>query len=246
MNDEILKKLLKKILKELAGTEAEKIVEILYGKKNVNEFIIAKKLNLTINQTRNILYKLGDEGLVSFVRKKDNKKGGWYIYFWTLETEKGLEKYKDKTLLDIGELNKQLKNRESERYYQCKNCSIELNEENALLNNYTCPECGETVEVKEPTEIINSIKVEIKKLDDNLIIINQELTEMEAKDVKSKERKMKVELKKKEEERAEKKRIRDKEKKKMLKEGGIKPKPSKKASKDSKSPKSKKPAKKKK
>ena len=101
MNDEILKKLLKKILKELAGTEAEKIVEILYGKKNVNEFIIAKKLNLTINQTRNILYKLGDEGLVSFVRKKDNKKGGWYIYFWTLETEKGLEKYKDKTLLDI-------------------------------------------------------------------------------------------------------------------------------------------------
>src|SRR3989344_9542204 len=98
MNDEILKRLLKKILKDLAGAKAEKLVDILYGKKNVNEFIIAKKLNLTINQARNVLYKLGDEGLVKFIRKKDSKKGGWYIYFWTLETEKGLDKYKEKIL----------------------------------------------------------------------------------------------------------------------------------------------------
>ncbi len=222
MNDDILKKLLKKILKDLAGTEAEKIVEILFGKKNVNEFIIAKKLSLTINQTRNVLYKLGDEGLVSFIRKKDNKKGGWYTYFWTLETEKGLEKYKDKTLLDIEELNKQLKNRESERYYHCKNCNLEFNEENALLNNYTCPECGETLETKEPTEIINSIKSEVKKLEDSLTIINKELSEIEAKDVKSKEKKLKVELKRKEEEKLEKKRLREKEKKKLLKANGKK------------------------
>ena len=50
------------------------IVDLLYGKANVNEFLIAKKLNVTINQARNILYKLGDEGLVSFIRKKDKKK----------------------------------------------------------------------------------------------------------------------------------------------------------------------------
>lgn len=241
MNDDILKKLLKKILKDLVGAEAEKIVEILYSKKNVNEFIIAKKLNLTINQTRNVLYKLGDEGLVSFIRKKDNKKGGWYTYFWTLETEKGLEKYKDRTLLDIEELNKQLKNRESEGYYYCKNCSLEFNEENALLNNYTCHECGETLETKESTEIINSIKSEIKKLEDSQIIINKELGEIEAKDLKSKERKLKVELKKKEEEKLEKKRLREKEKKKLMEASGKKS-PNKK---EKKAHKSKKPKKKK-
>src|SRR3989338_2545461 len=179
MNDDILKKLLKKILKDLIGTEAEKIVEILYSKKNVNEFIIAKKLNLTINQTRNVLYKLGDGGLVSFIRKKDNKKGGWYTYFWTLEAEKGLEKYNYKTLLDVEELKKQLEIRKSERYYFCKNCSIEYNEETALLNNYTCVECGETLEIKEPTDIISKINSEIKKLEESLNIVNVELVEFE-------------------------------------------------------------------
>src|SRR3989344_2201535 len=98
MNDDILKKLLKKIIREFVTTDPDKLVEILFKKKNVNEFNIAKKLQLTINQTRNILYKLGDDGLVSFIRKKDNKKGGWYTYFWTLETEKGLDKYKAKIL----------------------------------------------------------------------------------------------------------------------------------------------------
>ena len=52
-----------------------KMVSDIISNKHVNEFIIAKKLDLTINQTRNVLYKLADEGLVSSIRKKDKKKG---------------------------------------------------------------------------------------------------------------------------------------------------------------------------
>ena len=68
-------KLLKDIVSSIVGQSPAKIVDLLYGKKNVNEFLIAKKLKLTINQTRNILYKLADEGLVGLVRKKASKKG---------------------------------------------------------------------------------------------------------------------------------------------------------------------------
>ena len=92
----MLKDLLKSLVEELAGDYATPIVDILYNKKDVNEFRIAKKMEMTINQIRNILYKLSAEGLVSFIRKKDDKKG-WYIYYWTLETEKCLVKLK-KTL----------------------------------------------------------------------------------------------------------------------------------------------------
>ena len=97
------KDLLKKIALEVGGQSAEGVVDILFGKKHVNEMIIAKKLKLTINQTRNVLYKLGDEGLVSFIRKKDSKKGGWYIYYWTLEAGKSLSKLKENLSTKIEE-----------------------------------------------------------------------------------------------------------------------------------------------
>ena len=77
------------LVEELAGEGTGQIAEILFNKKDVNEFNIAKKMDLTINQVRNILYKLSNFGLVSFIRKKDNKKG-WYIYYWTLKSEKCL------------------------------------------------------------------------------------------------------------------------------------------------------------
>jgi len=67
-------KLLHDLVEEMAGEDTGRIVDILFGKKDVNEFLIAKKMELTINQVRNILYKLSADGLVSFIRKKDGKK----------------------------------------------------------------------------------------------------------------------------------------------------------------------------
>src|SRR3989338_3564282 len=105
----MLEKFLNEYISIVAGGGADKIVAILFKKKNVNEFLIAKKLSLTINQTRNILYKLADHGLVTFVRKKDKKKGGWYIYFWTLETGKSLVKFLETTTGQIAKLKNELK-----------------------------------------------------------------------------------------------------------------------------------------
>ena len=80
----MLDKFLKDVVSIIVGKYAEPIVDLLNSKKHVNEFIIAKKLDITINQTKNILYKLSDHGLVSSIRKKDKKKG-WYTYFWKIE-----------------------------------------------------------------------------------------------------------------------------------------------------------------
>lgn len=210
-------KLLKKIVMDFAGLGAEKLVDLLFKKQNVNEFLIAKRLNLTINQTRNMLYKLGDEGLVKFIRKKDKKKGGWYTYFWTLETEKGLLKYKERLEEEKDKLEKDLKSRQSEHYYYCKNCDVEYNEENALLHEYTCPECGETLEMKSPEETVSHIKSEIKKIEGTLSQINEELVIIGKKKEKSKERRLKAEQVKKKLEREKRKKEREKEKKKALK-----------------------------
>src|SRR3989344_3635248 len=104
-------KLLNDVVGLIAGKTAVDIVNLLYGKKNVNEFLIAKKLSLTINQIRNILYKLSDSNLVSFSRKKDKRKG-WYTYYWTLNLDKVYELLEKTIEKDLENLKAQLKSRQ--------------------------------------------------------------------------------------------------------------------------------------
>jgi transcription initiation factor TFIIE subunit alpha len=209
--------LLKNVVSSIAGPNATGIVNLLYEKKNVNEFLIAKKLKLTINQTRNILYRLADEGIVSFIRKKDRKKGGWYIYFWTLNTGKGLLKFKETLTKNLENMRNRLNVRKTERFYQCANCNIESNEENALLYQYTCPECGEVLQLKDKGKEIESLEREIAKIEEALKGVEQEIATITKKEGSVRARKQRAEEKKKSKERAVKRRKRELETRKLKK-----------------------------
>ncbi|MFH1711507.1 MAG: hypothetical protein ABH840_04305 [Nanoarchaeota archaeon] len=176
-------KLLNDILSNVVGRQASEIVTLLAGKKNVNEFILAKKLKLTINQVRNILYKLSHAGLVSFTRKKDKRKG-WYTYFWTLNIGKSLELLESNLNKELEGLKNQLNNRESRRFYFCNTCKTEVNEETALLHNFTCNECGEVYELQTDKKIINDLILKIKKLESGMLIIEEELSKVRVKETK--------------------------------------------------------------
>jgi transcription factor E len=195
---------------------------LLYGKKNINEFVIAKKLKLTINQTRNILYKLADEGVVSFLRKKDRKKGGWYTYFWTLNIGKGLLRMKEGLSKKIENLQNQLNVKKHEKFFYCPNCDSEAGEESALLHGYVCPECGEVLQVKEKTKDIESLEREIKKLEGVLGAVNAELEIVGKKEDVVRARKARAETKKKAKERAIKKRKKELELRKLKGKGAEK------------------------
>jgi len=184
-------KFLKSIVEHLINKQATLIVDLLIGKKDVNEFLIAKKLELTINQTRNILYKLSDYGLVSFIRKKDKRKG-WYIYFWTLNVYQSLSLLEKKMKEELNQANKQLKNRKEERYYICNICSIEVTEEGALLNNFTCQECEKVYELSDNQEFINSLNKTISKLEKEIQLIEKEIEIEEEKISKKKAKKIKI------------------------------------------------------
>lgn len=210
-------KILKKIIVEFAGVEAEKIVVLLFNKQNVNEFLIAKKLNLTINQTRNMLYKLADSGLVQFIRKKDKKKGGWYTYFWTLKTKRCLQKYKEKLQEESRQLQEQLEKRKKDRYYYSPSADLEYTEEEAILNDYTCPETGEVLQLKDNSADVAKIENSIKDIERQVTALDTDIAEIESKEEKVKEKRLKEEKKQKEEEKRLRKIQRDKEKAKEIK-----------------------------
>ncbi len=185
-------KLLKEIIIEIAGKQAGDILNVLSGKKDVNEFLIAKKLKLTINQVRNILYKLANFGLVSFTRKKDKRKG-WYTYFWTLDAEKALELMNKKLEKEILGLRQTLKSRETKRFYICKTCKTDISEETALLHNFTCQECGEVYELADNKKIINDLKNNISRLErqkENVLSELKKIKEAERKRIERAEKKL--------------------------------------------------------
>ncbi len=207
--------LLKDIVGSILGPQGVPIVDLLYEKKNVNEFLIAKKLKLTINQTRNMLYRLSDEGLVSFIRKKDAKKGGWYTYFWTLSLEKSLTKFREKITKEVTELENATQTKRTVRFFVCQTCGSEMTEEQALLHDYHCTECGELMHPKDSSAEIQEIQVKLGKLREILAKIENQLTGVLQVEEKKKMRKLKAEQKKKQVERALRRKQREKEKKKM-------------------------------
>jgi transcription initiation factor TFIIE subunit alpha len=217
-----LKEILKKAISETAGENSSALIEILFNKKNVNEFSLSKKLNMTINQTRNILYKLNEEGLVSFLRKKDEKKGGWYTYFWTLNMNRALQLLKDSIINRLEKVEQEIVKRQKDRFYYCEGIEVEYSEEDALEHGFVCPETGNVLQLKDNTDIITNLQKESEFLRKELEKAEIELGLIHQKDKKLREKILQEEADKKKELRDERKKERDKEKKKLLKLSGKK------------------------
>ena len=80
-------KIIEAVVSEVAGEDVVPLVKALKDKKNISEFKLAEDIKQEINITRNMLYRLYDANLVSFMRKKDKQKG-WYIYYWTFNPKR--------------------------------------------------------------------------------------------------------------------------------------------------------------
>ncbi|MAE49760.1 hypothetical protein CMI48_02940 [Candidatus Pacearchaeota archaeon] len=195
--DDRVKELLRQLFLDVAGEEAVHLVDLLFGKKPVNEFLVAKKLKLTINQVRNLLYRLGDQGLVSFTRKKDAKKGGWYTYFWTIEVEKSLVRLEERLGEKKTRLGGVIEKRKNEQFFVCEGCEKQYTQEEALLADYLCEECGEMMVAKDMDAEIEAAEAELVGVCDLLEPVGEELVELRKKDAKARARAVAAELKKK-------------------------------------------------
>jgi len=167
---------------EISGLEGLDIYNILKNKENFNEFNIAEKLNLTINQIRNLMYKFEQYNLTTSTRKKDRKKG-WYIYFYTLN-----EKQIENTVLQLKRekikiLQRQFDRENSHDFYYCSNKCIRLPIENAMEHNFTCTECGSLLIPEEKEKNIAKIKKLMDDVQKNLEELEKQATKYEVKKV---------------------------------------------------------------
>ncbi|MDP3729125.1 MAG: hypothetical protein Q8R18_06785 [bacterium] len=160
-------KSLEELVITLVGEDVLPLIRILWVKSNISEFKIAEMLNVTVNQVRNMLYRLNEQNLVDSNRKKDKKKG-WYIYYWSLNkksVEGVLLKVKQKQLEDL----KSRLPRESEgMFYVCPMACMRLQMEAAMEHEFRCQECGTLMKEQDNKKTISNIQKMIVNLEQEL------------------------------------------------------------------------------
>ena len=96
-------------------------------------------------------------------------------YFWKIEVLKSLEFLKEIILKNLNQLKNQIKSRETKRFYVCERCNVEFTEENAMLHDFTCNECGEIFSVKSNEKVLKEFKKNEEKLGKKLELVNEEI-----------------------------------------------------------------------
>lgn len=157
------KKQIEEVVRELVSDEALPIVFYLIGKTKVSEFTVAQDLDMEIHKARNLLYKLFENNILFFLRKKDKIKG-WYICYWDFN-EKAIPFLHQKIKLQkLEKLKERLEKESSSSFYMCKAACTRMDFERAMEFNFKCPECGQLMEEQNNLRTIEFLTEKIKEL----------------------------------------------------------------------------------
>lgn len=163
-------KLVEEIVSEVAGNDVLPLVKALRNKSNVSEFKLADNIRKEINLTRNMLYRLYDNNLVSFIRKKDKKKG-WYIYYWTFNQKRVKDLVNDIKKRRYERLLERLNREKTTQFYLCTNKCIRLDFEQSHDFSFKCPECGTLLDLEDNAKVIKELQTEIIKAEKELKVL---------------------------------------------------------------------------
>ncbi|MEM0350218.1 MAG: transcription factor E [Archaeoglobaceae archaeon] len=155
------------LIAELVSRVAGEIGAILYSLGIKNEFTddqLALELGIEINEIRKALFAMYEIGLAEYKRRRDDETG-WMEYYWKINYDKAkivLRRELEKTKRN---LEKKLENETSAIYYICPNVCVKLNYDEAIANNFSCPNCGSPLEYLDNKEAIKKKKEEIANIE---------------------------------------------------------------------------------
>lgn len=168
------------LLKPYVGGDVAKVIKELAKKKDYSEFKLAEALGLEVNETRNLLYKLYNSSLASFIKKKDNKIG-WYIHYWTFHEANvgGFLLNEKKSRLEL--LREFVSKENKSSRFICVNGCVGVDFDRAFDLSFSCPECGELMnqennlgKVKDWMEEIIALEKDIGLLEKQKVLNGEE------------------------------------------------------------------------
>ncbi|MFA5405951.1 MAG: hypothetical protein WC307_01180 [Candidatus Nanoarchaeia archaeon] len=164
-------KQIKDFLVDRISDEGLALIEILFkAKKYVSEFTLAERSAIYVNTVRSLLYKLYENKIVNYNRKRE-KTRGWYIYSWKFNPEK-LAGFLIKQLQGKRRLfNDKASSQSEDKYFYCKDCDIKLLFAEAMEYNFACPNCFKQMDVTSPNKENKAISDRINKLNEEIKVL---------------------------------------------------------------------------
>ena len=142
------------------------VVEYLKGRKDISEFQIAKSIKADVGYVRQMLYKLQNQNLVTYFRKKDRQKG-WYISYWTFNQRSVPELALAIKRNKLQHLKERLEREEQHKglFYICPKFCSRMSFEEATDVNFRCPECGNALQNQDNEKTIDRIRENIMQIE---------------------------------------------------------------------------------
>src|SRR3989344_7707856 len=151
----------------IVGEDVLPLVRILWGKNNISEFKIAEMLNVTVNQVRNMLYRLNKKSIEGVLTKVNQKQ--------------------------LEDLKARLSREAEGLFYVCPMGCMRLQMEAAMEHEFRCQECGTLMKEQDNQKTVSNIKKmiiereqEIKEQGEEKI---KKTSQRQARDKKSVEKK---------------------------------------------------------
>jgi len=165
-----------KIVKELEGEESVAILSCLKEEEEVTDEELARKIGIKLNAVRKILYKLYELRLASYRRIRD-KNTGWFIYFWKLNKNGIYHLVKKRKELVLKKLEERLEYEKNNMFYYCENDGAALTFEEAMEHSFKCPKCGNALQFRDNSEIINVLQAKIEELKRDIALLSGSIHE---------------------------------------------------------------------
>ena len=150
-------------LAELGGAQSIDIVSLLAKNGELDEFKLSELLTQDIKAVRKILYRLHNEKVVSFKRKKDQETG-WTVYIWKLEFGKLLELLNKRKIEAVVELEEKLMFEKENQFFRCVNGCTRLPFDKSFELEFKCPECGKQLNFIDNSKIVMQLERYISKM----------------------------------------------------------------------------------
>ncbi len=156
--------LLESVVREIGGDEAVKVASLLDPTEETTDEAIAASADMKLNAVRKVLYRLYDARLAEFRRIRD-KSTGWFIYFWRLKPNRVEELVISRKATVYRKLKTRLDYEKKYHFFKCDQeyCPRYTFDE-AMENNFRCPECGGELRAFDNSEIIKRLSKKVKEL----------------------------------------------------------------------------------
>ena len=142
-----------------------------HAKDNKQFYSIAKGIKAEVGYVRQMLYKLQNQNLVTYFRKKDRIKG-WYISYWTFNQRGVPELAMSIKRNKLQALKERLQREEENKglFYICPKFCSRMNFEDATEVEFKCPECGQSMQHQDNERTIDHLRENITGLENEAVM----------------------------------------------------------------------------